>query len=102
MLTEKYITLTKYQFSLDGENFAEGFIFSDTDIHEESLFRLGSLRCGGKIPVPEGTMLEAAIDGRNIDGKLMFHKNRFLLSIRQDAHPDIADFEKSQEAVKNL
>ena len=85
MLTEKYITLTKYQFSLDGENFAEGFIFSDTDI-----------------PVPEGTMLEAAIDGRNIDGKLMFHKNRFLLSIRQDAHPDIADFEKSQEAVKNL
>ncbi len=98
MLMEKCITLTKYQFSLDGENFAEGFIFSDTDIHEESLFRLGSLRCGKKIPVPEGTMVEAAIDNRKAGGKLMFHKNRFLLSIL----PDTADFEKSQEAVKNL
>lgn len=101
MLMEKCITLTKYQFSLDGKDFAEGFIFSDTDVYEESLFRLGSLHClhcGKKLPVPEGAVLNAVIDGRNTDGKLMFHKDHFLLSIPRDA----AEMEKPQDTVKNL
>lgn len=82
MMLERCVTLTKYQFSLDGEDFAEGYLVSEGDIQEGRLFRMGSLRCGRELPVPEGAFLEADVDNENMDGKLMFQNNRFLLSMR--------------------
>jgi len=82
MLIEKCVTLTKYQFSLDGVDFAEGYIFSDGDTDEDSLFRLGTLRHADKLPVPEGAFLQAEIENGDLNGKLMFQKDRFVLSVR--------------------
>ena len=87
MLMEKHMTLTKYQFSLDGVDFAEGFMFSGDDADEGCLFRLGSLRHADELPVPEGAFLQANIGSGNLDGKLMFQRDRFVLSVRDSGNP---------------
>ena len=87
MLVEKCVTFTKYQFSLDGEGFAEGYLFSEEGSNgaQERIFHMGSLRCQEELPVPEGKFLEAVIDDNGFsDGKLMFHRNSFLLSMLGD------------------
>lgn len=87
MMVEKCVTLTKYQFSLDGEGFAEGYLFSEGEGHEaqERVFHMGSLHCREELPVPEGKFLEAVIDDNGFsDGKLMFQRDCFLLSMLGD------------------
>lgn len=85
MMVEKCVTLTKYQFSLDGEDFAEGYLLSEDSLDGEKLFHMGSLRCQEELPVPEGAFLEAVIDNDGFsDGRLMFHRDRFLISMLGD------------------
>ena len=90
MLFEKHFTLKKYQFSVDGEEFAQGYLLSEDSPEGEKVFHMGSLHCDGELPVPEETFLEAVIDdGGFSDGRLMLRGGRFLISLLGDTSTPI-------------
>lgn len=82
MMMEKYVTVTKYSFSMDGDTFAKGYLVSDEENRGGRLFRLGSVRFENESPIAEGDFVDARMEGEATDGRLMFQKGRFVLSLR--------------------
>lgn len=81
-MTEKYVTVTKYNFSVDGEAFAKGYLVADDQNRGGRLFRMGSVYFEKESPVEEDTFVEARIENEAADGRLLFRKDRFLFSLR--------------------
>ena len=83
MMMERSLTLTKYNFSVNGTTFAQGYLLEDGHNRGGGLFRMGSVRLHKRLPVPEGTLVEAQMQDEGVRGKLLFQKGRFLLSLWQ-------------------
>jgi hypothetical protein len=82
MMMEKYVTVTKYSFSMDGEQFARGYLVTDDDNRGGRLFRMGTLYYEKESPVEENVMLDARMDNEAADVKLLLRKDRFMFSLR--------------------
>ena len=82
MMMEKIVTVTKYSFSMDGEQFARGYLVTDDDNRGGRLFRMGSVYFEKESPVEENTFVDARMENEAADGKLLFKKDRFLFSLR--------------------
>ena len=81
-MTEKFVTVTKYSFSMEGEQFARGYLVTDDDNRGGRLFRMGSVYFEKESPVEENTFVDARMENEAADGKLLFKKDRFLFSLR--------------------
>ena len=81
-MTEKFVTVTKYSFSMEGEQFARGYLVTDDDNRGGRLFRMGSVYFEKESPVEENTFVDARMENEAADGKLLFKKGRFLFSLR--------------------